>query len=117
MAIFNFQGIRIAGMATVMPSHEVRPDDFKEQFGDKVTFTDQERYTTKPGEMLADLHRRNVSSTDGFHRGADYVLAIDLLSKCNSFMASGRCAGVTEALKMNEDRFKEKFIFELGTVK
>lgn len=35
MAIFNFQGIRIAGMATVMPSHEVRPDDFKEQFGEE----------------------------------------------------------------------------------
>ena len=35
MAIFNFQGIRIAAMATAMPTHEVRPDDFKEQFGDE----------------------------------------------------------------------------------
>ena len=35
MAIFNFQNIRIAAMATAMPSHEVRPDDFKEQFGDE----------------------------------------------------------------------------------
>ena len=33
MAIFDFKGIRIAAMATVMPSTEVRPDDFKEQFG------------------------------------------------------------------------------------
>ena len=35
MAIFNFQGIRIAAMATAMPTHEVRPDDFKDQFGDE----------------------------------------------------------------------------------
>lgn len=35
MAIFNFNGIRIAAMATAMPSHEVRPDDFKEQFGEE----------------------------------------------------------------------------------
>lgn len=35
MATFNFQGIRIAAMATAMPTHEVRPDDFKEQFGDE----------------------------------------------------------------------------------
>ena len=35
MAIFNFIGIRIAAMATAMPNNEVRPDDFKEQFGDE----------------------------------------------------------------------------------
>lgn len=35
MAIFNFKGIRIAAMATAMPTNEVRPDDFKEQFGEE----------------------------------------------------------------------------------
>ena len=35
MAIFNFKGIRIGAIATAMPSTEVRPDDFKEQFGDE----------------------------------------------------------------------------------
>lgn len=35
MAIFKFKGIRIAAMATAMPSNEVRPDDFKEQFGEE----------------------------------------------------------------------------------
>ena len=35
MAIFNFRGIRIAAMATTMPTYEVRPDDFKEQFGEE----------------------------------------------------------------------------------
>lgn len=35
MAIFNFKGIRVAAMATAMPNNEVRPDDFKEQFGDE----------------------------------------------------------------------------------
>ena len=36
MAIFNFKGIRIAAMDTAMPRKEVRPDDFKEQFGEDV---------------------------------------------------------------------------------
>ncbi len=35
MAFFNFKGIRISAMATAMPSKEVRPDDFKEQFGEE----------------------------------------------------------------------------------
>jgi len=92
-------------------------DYFKKEFGDRVYFTDQERYTTKPGEMLADVHRKQETKADAFHKGADYVLAVYLLSKCNSFLASGQCAGVTKAVQMNEGRFKEKYIFDLGKVK
>lgn len=35
MAIFDFKGIRVAAMATAMPTYEVRTDDFKEQFGEE----------------------------------------------------------------------------------
>ena len=35
MAIFDFKGIKISAMATAMPSTEVRPDDFKAQFGEE----------------------------------------------------------------------------------
>ena len=35
MAIFDFRGIRVVAMATAMPTHEVRPDDFKNEFGEE----------------------------------------------------------------------------------
>ena len=35
MAIFDFKGIKITAMATAMPSNEIRPDDFKNQFGEE----------------------------------------------------------------------------------
>ena len=89
---------------------------FKDLFGDKVFFTDQERYTTNPGEMLAGVYRRQGSKVNAFQRGADYILAIYLLSKCDSLLASGKCGGTTEAIKMNKGSFKETYIFELGTV-
>ncbi len=112
--MLNKLGLEYIFMAT---EDEGYCDYFKGLFGDRIYFTDQERYTTKPGEMLAQLHRRTESSVSAFRRGADYVLAVYLLSKCDSFMASGRCAGTTEAVKMNEGRFREKYIFELGQVK
>ena len=43
MAIFNFQGIRIAAMATAMPSTEVRPDDFKDHVGEEEVEKCRER--------------------------------------------------------------------------
>ncbi len=35
MAIFNFKGVRVEAMATAMPTHEVRPDDYKDEFGEE----------------------------------------------------------------------------------
>ncbi len=87
---------------------------YKRRFGDKAYFTDQERYTTKPGEMLAQMHRNRQDKREGFLLGTDYILAIYLLSRCNSFMASGDCTGVGETRKMNEGRFNNVFVFDLG---
>jgi hypothetical protein len=88
---------------------------FKERYGDKIYFTDQKRFTTKPGELLADHHRSDAEKSDGFTMGVEYILSIYLLSKCNSLVASGGCAGVGEALRENEDRYQSVFIFDLGT--
>jgi thiamine phosphate synthase YjbQ (UPF0047 family) len=32
----------------------------KERYGNRISFTDQRRYTVKDGEMLADMHRRST---------------------------------------------------------
>jgi hypothetical protein len=88
---------------------------FKERYGDKIYFTDQKRFTTKPGELLAEHHRADEGKSDGFTMGVEYILSINLLAKCNSLVASGGCAGVGEALKENGDRYQSVFIFDLGT--
>ncbi len=87
---------------------------YKKRFGEKAFFTDQERYTTRPGEMLAQMHRKNAEKREGFVLGAEYILAIELLAKCNSFMASGDCTGVGEARNINGGKYKNIFVFDLG---
>jgi hypothetical protein len=46
--------------------------------------------------------------------GVEYILSIYLLSKCNSLIASGGCAGVGEAIKENGGQYKSTFVFDLG---
>jgi hypothetical protein len=87
---------------------------FKNRYGEKIYFTDQKRFVTKPGEMLADHHREDKEKSDGFTMGIEYILSIYLLSKCNSLVASGGCAGVGEAIKENENQYKSIFVFDLG---
>lgn len=87
---------------------------FKERYGDKIYFTDQKRYETKAGELLAEHHRQDKERSDGFTMGVEYILSIALLSRCNSLVASGDCAGVGEALKENAGKYKSVFVFDLG---
>ena len=87
---------------------------FKERYGDRIFFTDQERYRTKAGEMLWDMHERKAVRRDGYELGAEYILSINLLSKCKSLLASGACWGVSEALKENGGRYENVFVFDLG---
>ncbi len=84
---------------------------FKEAYGDRIFFTDQERYFTRKGEMLADMHRNKEKKREGFILGAEYYLSIYLLSKCTSLLASGRCTGVDQALKMNGGKYRVVFVF------
>lgn len=44
----------------------------------------------------------------------DRILSINLLSKCNSLIASGGCSGVGEALKENGGKNENVYIFNLG---
>ena len=87
---------------------------FKGRFGNRAFFTEQKRYTTRPGEWLAEMHRNNPNKPEGWQLGADYILAVYLLSKCHSFLASGSCGGVGEARKMNNGLWKHEYVFELG---
>ncbi len=89
-------------------------DFFKQRYQDKIFFTDQERFTTSTNELLGDMHRHNSKKREGFLLGAEYILSITLLSRCNSLIASGGCAGVGETIKMNNKQYSHQFIFNLG---
>ncbi len=89
-------------------------DYFKERYKDKVTFTDQERFSVNQGQMLSQMHASKKEKRDGFLLGVEYILSIRLLSMCNSLLASGNCGGVSEAVKENDGRYRNKFVFDLG---
>jgi len=88
---------------------------FKKRYGEKCYFTDQERYITGKGESLTAHHKAAQKNRDGFLMGMDYILSIELLSKCRGMIASGSCAGVWEARNRNQGKYKDVFIFDLGT--
>jgi hypothetical protein len=89
-------------------------DYFKGKFGERIYMTDQERYVVQLGEILSEVHRKKTDKRSGYVLGAEYISAIYLLSKCNSFMASGGCSGVGAARRMNDNKFKHTFVFNLG---
>jgi hypothetical protein len=85
---------------------------FRERFGEKLFYTDQERYTVSPGERLSDRHRKRENRRDGFLMGAEYILSVYLLSRCRSLIASGGCAALGAALDQNQGRYEHTFVFQ-----
>lgn len=86
----------------------------KERYGEKICFTDQERYLVEEGDRLVDMFAKKESKKDGFLTGVEYVLSIELLARCHSLIASGSCGGVSEAMKLNDGKYENVFVFQLG---
>lgn len=84
----------------------------KERYGDKISFTDQERYTVQPGQLLVDLHTEKKKG-EGFRMGVEYLCSINLLAHCSSLIASGACGALSEALRENEGRYEHVFTFNI----
>lgn len=45
--------------------------------------------------------------------GIEYISSINLVSKCD-YLVAGACGGTTAALYMNNNRYKDKYVFNLG---
>lgn len=82
----------------------------KDRYGDRLTYTDQERYTVKPRQLLANLHEKKQEGK-GFRLGVEYLCSISLLAQCNSLIASGPCGALGEALRQNGGAYREVFVF------
>lgn len=82
----------------------------KAYYGDRVSYTDQERYTIEPGQLLVDLHVEKKEG-EGFRLGAEYLCTVHLLSQCCSLIASGNCGAVKEALRQNDGKYQHVYVF------
>ena len=89
-------------------------DEMRAYYGDKLIYTDQERFDVNPGETLQERHHKNKKDLDGFKLGVEYLCSLRLLSMCDALIASGQCGGVSEALRENKDRYRFVYIFDLG---
>ena len=89
----------------------------RRRYGDRVTYTDQERFSVQPGEMLANMHRERQKKRDGFLLGAEYALSVHLLAMCRCLLASGSCGGGDEALRENGGKYEHVYVFDLGEAK
>lgn len=84
----------------------------KEYYGDRLTYTDQERFSIESGQLLKDLHE-DKKEGEGFRLGAEYICTVNLLAQCDSLIASGGCGAYGEALRENGGRYRHVYKFEL----
>lgn len=70
MALFKFDGIRISGMACAIPKNVIRPDDFKEKFGEEEV----EKFKQMTG--ITESRRTDPHQTAGdlCYAAADYLI-------------------------------------------
>ena len=80
--------------------------------GDRLHFIDQRRFRIRSGELLFEQKKERES--DGWLRGKEYLTALQLLSECKAFIASGSCGGTSCVLNTAGDRFEDVFVFDLG---
>jgi len=90
-------------------------EEMKRAYGDRLIYTDQERFTIEPGKLLASLHGADTKEMGkGFRLGAEYLCTLRLLSQCESLIASGACGGVEEAIRENGGKYRFIYVFKLG---
>lgn len=87
---------------------------FIEVFGDKVLYTQRNRYTNYKGGYITEqrFNRKN----DKYLTGLEYAAEIYILSKCNSIITSST-SGVVAAFIFNNNKYENKYIFDLGYYK
>ncbi|MDR1473103.1 MAG: hypothetical protein LBI41_00860 [Lactobacillales bacterium] len=84
---------------------------FKNEFNTKVIITDSSRVKSYSKEMGAIA---NFKKDNNYLKNLNYLRDIILLSKCHSLVCS-KANGSAAAIEMNNNKYINRFIFELGT--
>lgn len=85
-------------------------DRFLHQFGEKLIFPEIEFRPYNGEKLITEIEVERKD--DKLLKGLEYLMQIDLLSKCNCFIGSG-CGGSYGALLMSEG-FEWQYFWELG---
>ncbi len=88
-------------------------EKMKHLCGDKLSYIDQRRFSIEPNTLLSEQKRERKN--EGWMRGKEYLVPMQLLSECGAFIASGNCGGTSCVINTNGNQFKESYVFELGT--
>lgn len=84
---------------------------FENEFGkEKVCYYPQLRYKLDTKKYLAEIRLGVGEKTE---QGKDYWVALNCLAACNSIVA-GQSAGTKIALIINNNKYKNQYLFELG---
>ena len=84
---------------------------FKKEFGDRLLYTDQVRFSNTGNQWLAQID--NARENDRYLRGLEYLTTIQLLSRCD-YLLAGVCSGSVCSLIMNGGKYKAVQMVDKG---
>lgn len=91
---------------------------FRDTFGDKVLINKRMYYDeynqifgNNPDGRIGGIHKDREN--DNYYRSLEYISSLNLLTKCNSFIA-GNCGGSRAVLYLNGGEFEYSRLFDLG---
>ena len=91
----------------------------KKEFGKKIRVVSQVRHKVRDFEnmrLLSEIEKKEQADNAGLveDNTVNYFYALYLLSKCESFMASGQCHGWNVVNSFNHGKFKRRYKFQVG---
>ena len=94
-------------------------DRMRKEFGAMIRVVSQVRHSVKDFEnmkLLSELEKKEQADNAGLveDNTVNYFYALYLLSKCESFMASGQCHGWNVVNSFNHGKFKRCYKFQVG---
>lgn len=94
-------------------------DRMKKEFGSMIRVVSQVRHSVRDFEnmkLLSELEKKEEPDNTGVveDNTVNYFYALYLLSKCQSFMASGQCHGWNVVNSFHHGKFKRSYKFQVG---
>lgn len=94
-------------------------NQMKKEFGSKIRIVSQVRHSVSDFvnvKLLSDLENKEQADNSGLVEDStvNYFYALYILSKCQSFMASGQCHGWNVVNSFNKGKFKRCYKFQVG---
>ena len=91
----------------------------KKEFGAMIRVVSQVRHSVNDFQnmrLLSELENKEQADNAGLAEDntVNYFYALYLLSKCESFMASGQCHGWNVVNSFNHGKFKRRYKFQVG---